>query len=84
MYKGVQYAKNSAIVFAPSLLRRAVVQNFRLLLFRYVHREAEAYVKQVVGMNDVAAQPNPSDDFCKFERDTFCNSLKRKADLHEI
>ena len=44
----------------------------------------EAYVKQVVGMNDVAAQPNPSDDFCKFERDTFCNSLKRKADLHEI
>ena len=40
MYKGVQYAKNSAIVFAPSLLRRAVVQNFRLLLFRYVHREA--------------------------------------------
>ena len=35
------------------------------------YREAEAYVKQAVGMTDVAAQPNLEDDFCTSEHAAF-------------
>jgi hypothetical protein len=77
------YANNRAIVFAPAVACTSgrMPPAFLWLPFLPAHHEAEAFVKQVVAMDVVAAQPNLEDDFFKSKRAAFFNALKCKTGL---